>query len=322
MTEEILQHTADRLILYPIKHDNIWKMYKQAIASFWTVEEIDLTDDLKDWYEKLTSNERYFISHILAFFASSDTIVAENLTTMFYNEIQIPEAKMFYGFQTAVEGIHSDMYGLLIDTLIKNQEEKVKLFNAIKSIPCIKKKAEWALKHINHTSLFAERLVAFILVEGLFFSGSFCSIYWLKSRGLMPGLSHANQFISRDEGLHQRFGCLIYHLLQHPLSQKDIYHIVDEAVAHEKEFIRDALPVSLIGMNTSTMCQYIEYVADMIIVDLGYEKKYNATNPYLFMIIGDLDGKSNFFERRPSEYAKANVGVIGGNDKFTIDADF
>ena len=324
MNEPILTESVDRLILFPIKHDAIWKMYIDAVASFWTVHELDLSEDIKDWHERLTENERYFISHVLAFFASSDTIISENLASRFCNEVQIPEAKMFYGFQIAMEGIHSHAYGMLIDTLIKDESEKIKLFNAIKTIPCITKKAEWALKHINNSTRFAERLVAFVLVEGMFFAGSFCSIYWLKKRGLMSGLSLANQWISRDESSHQRFGCLIYSMLENKLTQDEVYEIVKDAVVQEKEFVRDALPVSLIGMNADTMCQYIEYVADMILYDLNCEKFYKTKNPYDFMLIGDLSGISNFFEKRPSEYFKCGVTVDNKSDSntFKLDSEF
>lgn len=318
----MLTNTVDRLILYPIKNKDIWKMYKEAQASFWVPEEIELVDDINDWNNKLTDNERYFMSHILAFFASSDTIVSENLASRFYNDVQIPEAKMFYGFQIAMECIHSDTYGIIIDTLIKNEKEKLRLFNAIKEIPCIQKKAQWALKHITDTMDFAERALAFILVEGLFFSGAFCSIYWMKKRGLLPGVSQANQLISRDEGLHQRFGSLIYNMLQHPLAEERVHVIFREVVLLEQEFIRDALPVSLIGMNATTMCQYIEYVADMILYDLHYKKLYQAKNPYDFMIIGDLTGKSNFFERRASEYRLDSIANNDDKDTFVMDGDF
>lgn len=324
MTEEILTENIERFVLFPIKYQEVWKFYKNAVASFWTAEEIDLQTDIYDWENKLTENERYFISNILAFFASSDGIVNENLAMKFSSEIQIPEIRCFYGFQIAMENIHSEVYSLLIDTLIKNKNEKFKLFNAIENIPCIKKKADWALKWITNSKSFAERLIAFICVEGIFFSGAFCSIFWLKKRGLCPGLSFSNELISRDEGLHVDFACLVYSMLNHPLSQNVIYNIVSEAVLHEQEFVRDSLPVSLIGMNSKLMCEYIEFVADRIIYSLGYEKKYKTQNPFDFMELISLQGKTNFFERRVGEYQKSNVNLNckTENEIFTINADF
>jgi ribonucleoside-diphosphate reductase beta chain len=276
--EVLLQENKDRFVLLPIKYPEIWKMYKKHEASFWTAEEIDLSPDLKDW-ERLSNDERHFIKHVLAFFAASDGIVNENLAVNFMKEVQLPEARCFYGFQIMIENIHSETYSLLIDTYIKDPVEKNRLFHAIDSVPCVQKKAQWALKWINDGS-FAERLVAFAAVEGIFFSGSFCSIFWLKKRGLMPGLSFSNELISRDEGLHCDFACLLYSMLETKLSQERIHAIIRDAVENEHEFVTDALPVSLIGMNSKLMCQYIEFVADRLLVALGYDKIYNATNPF------------------------------------------
>ena len=320
--EPILKENKDRFVLFPIKHDEIWKMYKKAQASFWTAEEIDLSPDLKDW-EKLNQNEKYFISHVLAFFAASDGIVNENLAINFMKEVQIPEARSFYGFQIMIENIHSETYSLLIDTYIKDPEEKRKLFNAIETIPCVKKKADWALKWIESKS-FVERLIAFAAIEGIFFSGSFCSIFWLKKRGLMPGLSFSNELISRDEGLHCDFACLLYKMIQNKLSAQRIYEIIGNAVEIEKEFVTSALPVDLIGMNSKLMCQYIEFVADRLLVALGYPKLYHKTNPFDFMELISLQGKTNFFEKRVGEYQKA--GVMNGNKTkayaFSLNEDF
>jgi len=320
--EPLLKENKDRFVLFPIKHDEIWKMYKKAQASFWTAEEIDLSPDLKDW-EKLNENEKYFVSHILAFFAASDGIVNENLAVNFMREVQIPEARSFYGFQIMIENIHSETYSLLIDTYIKDPEEKRKLFNAIETIPCVKKKAEWALKWIASEN-FVERLIAFAAVEGIFFSGSFCSIFWLKKRGLMPGLSFSNELIARDEGLHCDFACLLYKMIQNKLSAQRIYEVIGNAVEIEKEFVTSALPVDLIGMNSKLMCQYIEFVADRLIVALGCPKLYHQTNPFDFMELISLQGKTNFFEKRVGEYQKA--GVMNGNKTkayaFSLNEDF
>ena len=318
--EVLLEENKERFVLLPIKYPKIWEMYKKAEQSFWTAEEVDLHADLKDW-ERLKDGEKHFIKHVLAFFAASDGIVNENLAVNFMREIQIPEARCFYGFQIMMENIHSEMYSLLIDAYIKDPVEKRYLFNAIETVPCVKKKADWALRYINDGS-FAERLVAFAAVEGIFFSGSFCSIFWLKKRGLMPGLSTSNEFISRDEGMHCDFACLLYGMLENKLSQERIYEIMKDAVANEHEFVTDALPVSLIGMNAKMMCQYIEFVADRLLEALGYPKLYNSTNPFDFMEMISLQGKTNFFEKRVSEYKKASVGQQQADNVFKMDEDF
>lgn len=295
-------------------------MYKKAEASFWTAEEIDLSQDQKDW-ENLNDGERHFISHVLAFFAASDGIVNENLAINFMQEVQLPEARCFYGFQIMMENIHSETYSLLIDTYIKKQSEKDYLFNALETVPCVKKKGEWALRWIN-SEKFVERLIAFAAVEGIFFSGSFCSIFWLKKRGLMPGLTFSNELISRDEGLHCDFACLLYSMLNNKLPESRVHEIIRDAVEIEQEFVTDALPVDLIGMNAKLMSQYIEFVADRLLVSLGCSKIYNATNPFDFMEMISLQGKTNFFEKRVGEYQKA--GVMGDKDKnvFSLDEDF
>jgi ribonucleoside-diphosphate reductase beta chain len=318
--EILLEENKERFVLFPIKHPKIWDMYKKTEQSFWTAEEIDLHDDLKDW-ARLNDGERHFIKHVLAFFAASDGIVNENLAINFMNEVQLPEARCFYGFQIMMENIHSEMYSLLIDTYIKDGAEKKMLFNAMETVPCVKKKAEWALRWIQNGS-FAERLVAFAAVEGIFFSGSFCSIFWLKKRGLMKGLSKSNEFISRDEGMHCDFACLLYSMLNEKLSQERIYAIITDAVKNEHEFVTDALPVSLIGMNAKLMCQYIEFVADRLLEALGYPKLYNSTNPFDFMEQISLQGKTNFFEQRVSEYKKASVGTLKEDNVFKLDEDF
>ncbi|GIV28496.1 MAG: ribonucleoside-diphosphate reductase [Bacteroidia bacterium] len=321
-TEKILQENKDRFVLFPIQYHDIWEMYKKAESSFWTAEEIDLAQDLQDWNNKLNDNERHFIKHVLAFFAASDGIVNENLAVNFLNEVQFPEARCFYGFQVMIENIHSETYSLLIDTYIKDSEEKHKLFHAIDTVPCVGKKAEWALRWIKNGS-FVERLIAFAAVEGIFFSGSFCSIFWLKKRGLMPGLSFSNELISRDEGLHCDFACLLYtKYIENKLSEEKVKQIITDAVAIEKEFVRDAIPVKLIGMNADLMCQYIEFVADRLLVALGYSKVYNATNPFDFMEMISLQGKTNFFEKRVSEYKKAAVGSKLEEKTFKLDEDF
>lgn len=320
MIEPILKENKERFVLFPIQHEDIWKMYKQAEASFWTAEEIDLSHDLKDW-ERLTDGERHFITHVLAFFAASDGIVNENLAVNFMREVQLPEARCFYGFQIMIENIHSETYSLLIDTYIKDTSEKTRLFKAIDTVDCVKKKAEWALRWIDSPN-FVERLVAFAAVEGIFFSGSFCAIFWLKKRGLMPGLSFSNELISRDEGLHCDFACLLYKMIQSKLSMERIYEIIGNAVEIEKEFVSDALPVNLIGMNAKLMCQYIEFVADRLIVALGYPKKYHATNPFDFMELISLQGKTNFFEKRVGEYQKAGVMGNKENCTFSLEEDF
>jgi ribonucleoside-diphosphate reductase subunit M2 len=310
--------------MFPIKYDGIWEMYKKAEASFWTAEEVDLSDDMKHW-ETLTKDEKHFVSHVLAFFAASDGIVLENLGVRFMKEVQIPEARAFYGFQIAIENIHSEMYSLLIDQYIKDPTEKDHLFRAIETIPCVKKKADWALKWIESSDSFAERLLAFACIEGIFFSGSFCSIYWLKKRGLMPGLTFSNELISRDEGLHRDFACMLYRLLNNKPSDATIRAIVKEAVEIEKEFVCDSLPCALVGMNAGMMKDYIEYVADHLFASLGLPKEYNTTNPFDWMELISLQGKTNFFEKRVGEYQKAGVmNSIGGNQgpAFSLDEDF
>jgi ribonucleoside-diphosphate reductase beta chain len=318
--EVLLEENKDRFVLFPIKYPKIWEMYKKAEQSFWTAEEIDLQADLKDW-AKLKDDERHFIKHVLAFFAASDGIVNENLAINFMREVQLPEARCFYGFQIMIENIHSEMYSLLIDTYIKDTAEKNYLLNAIETVPCVTKKAEWALRWIKNGT-FAERLIAFAAVEGIFFSGSFCSIFWLKKRGLMPGLSTSNEFISRDEGMHCDFACLLYGMLENKMSKEEVKAIIRDAVNCEHEFVTDALPVSLIGMNAKLMCQYIEFVADRLLVELGCEKIYNSTNPFDFMEMISLQGKTNFFEKRVSEYKKASVGQQQEENLFKLDEDF
>jgi len=322
-SEPILEQNDGRFVLFPIQHDDIWSFYKKAEASFWTAEEIDMSADIIDWENKLNDNEKHFIKHILAFFAASDGIVNENLAVNFLSEVQYTEAKFFYGFQVAIENIHSETYSLLIDTLIKDSADKIHLFNAIDTLTCVRKKADWALRWIEQGN-FAQRLVAFAAVEGIFFSGSFCSIFWLKKRGLMPGLGFSNELISRDEGLHCDFACLLYnnHVVN-KLDKKEIEEIILDAVAIEKEFILEALPVKLIGMNSDLMSQYIEFVADRLLVELGNEKVYNTTNPFDFMDMLSIQGKSNFFEKRVAEYQKAGV-INSGNDNhgFTMNEDF
>lgn len=325
MKEPVLKENKSRFVLFPIQHKEIWEMYKKHEASFWTAEEIDLSQDNKDW-DTLSDDERHFIKHVLAFFAASDGIVLENLGERFLTEVQLPEARCFYGFQLAMENIHSETYSLLLDTYIKDTTEKMGLFNAMETIPCITKKADWAMKWINSGESFAHRLVAFAAVEGIFFSGSFCAIFWLKKRGKMPGLTFSNELISRDEGLHCDFACLMYKQLQYTkLSEKVVHEIIGDAVTIEKEFIIDALPVNLIGMNSDLMAQYIEFCADRLIDALGYNKIYNVTNPFEWMEMISLQGKTNFFEKRVGEYQKAGVmssmdGTATGG--FTMDADF
>ena len=323
ITEPLLQDNKDRFVIFPIQHNDIWQFYKNAEASFWTAEEVDLSPDLHDWQNKLNDNERFFISRVLAFFAASDGIVNENLAINFLQEVQYPEARCFYGFQIMIENIHSGMYSLLIDTYVKDPAEKDYLLRAIETIPCVTKKAKWALRWITKGS-FAERLIAFAAVEGIFFSGSFCSIFWLKKRGLMPGLTFSNELISRDEGLHCDFACLLYvNHLQNKLSEETIREIIVDAVAIEKEFVTDALPVKLIGMNAELMCQYIEFVADRLLVALGCNKVWNATNPFDFMELISLQGKTNFFERRVGEYQKTGVAQTNSEQNtFSLDEDF
>jgi ribonucleoside-diphosphate reductase beta chain len=322
-TETILEPNEGRFVLFPIQHNDIWSFYKKAEASFWTAEEIDLSADIIDWETKLNENEKHFIKHILAFFAASDGIVNENLAENFLSEVQYTEAKFFYGFQLAIENIHSETYSLLIDTYIKDTEEKKHLFNAIDTLSCVRKKADWALRWIDKGT-FAQRLIAFAAVEGIFFSGAFCSIFWLKKRGLMPGLGFSNELISRDEGLHCDFACLLYrdHVVN-KLSKEEVNEIILDAVQIEKEFILDALPVKLIGMNSELMSQYIEFVADRLLVELGNEKIFNSTNPFDFMDMLSIQGKSNFFEKRVAEYQKAGVTSESDSRKnFSLSEEF
>ncbi|MBL7936340.1 MAG: ribonucleotide-diphosphate reductase subunit beta [Bacteroidia bacterium] len=323
MTEPILAENKDRFVIFPIKHNDIWDFYKKSEASFWTAEEIDLSNDTADWNNKLNDNERHFVKHVLAFFAASDGIVNENLAINFLNEVQYPEARFFYGFQVMMENIHSETYSLLIDTYIKDPVEKDKLLHAVETVPCVGKKADWALKWISNGT-FAERLIAFAAVEGIFFSGSFCSIFWLKKRGLMPGLSFSNELISRDEGLHCDFACLLYSdHIKNKLPKEQVTKIITDAVVIEKEFVSDAIPVRLIGMNADLMCQYIEFCADRLLLALGCDKFYNASNPFDFMEMISLQGKTNFFEKRVAEYQKS--GVMNNkeeNNVFNLDEDF
>ncbi|KAK0209053.1 ribonucleotide reductase small subunit [Desarmillaria ectypa] len=326
--EPLLKESKRRFVLFPIQYPEIWQMYKKAEASFWTAEEMDLQMDLYDWNNKLNKNERHFISHVLAFFAASDGIVNENLIERFSKEVQVAEARCFYGFQIMMENIHSETYSLLIDTYVKDPARREYLFDAIETIPCIKLKAEWALRWISdHRSTFAERLVAFAAVEGIFFSGSFASIFWLKKRGLMPGLTFSNELISRDEGMHTDFACLLFNHLKRRPHPEVVGRIIVEAVNIEQEFLTDALPVGLIGMNAKLMCQYIEFVADRLLVTLGNKKVYNTTNPFDFMDMISLQGKTNFFEKRVSDYSKANINMTGTVENaptktFSTDEDF
>ena len=323
MVEPILKENKDRFVIFPIKHHDLWEWYKKCEASFWTAEEIDLHQDLTDWSTKLNDDEKFFIKHILAFFAASDGIVNENLAENFVNEVQYSEAKFFYGFQIMMENIHSETYSLLIDTYVKDDAEKDKLFNAIETFPAIKKKADWALKWIESDS-FAERLIAFAGVEGIFFSGAFCSIFWLKKRGLMQGLTFSNELISRDEGVHCDYAVHLHnnHLIN-KVPKERITQILTDALDIEKEFITESLPVSLIGMNAKLMTQYLEFVTDRLLVELNCDKVYNATNPFEFMDMISLQGKTNFFEKRVSEYQKA--GVLNNDtrsEEISFDEDF
>ena len=323
MNEEILKENPNRYVLFPIQHKPIWDMYKKAVAVFWTVEEIDFSKDYEDW-KKLSENDKYFIKNILAFFAGSDGIVLENLADRFMSEIQIPEARCFYGFQIAIENIHSECYSLMIDNYVKDIDEKNKLLNAIQTIPCVSKKANWAIKWIkNDSANFATRLIAFAAVEGIFFSGSFCAIFWLKNRLLMPGLTFSNELISRDEGLHTDFAILLYsQYIKEKLSDDVVHNIIKEAVSIEKEFITESLPCNLIGMNNELMSQYIEFVADRLLAQLGHNKIWNTKNPFSFMEMISLEGKTNFFEKRVGEYSKSGVGVDSQNMEFDLDTDF
>ena len=319
-TEPLLQPDENRYVMFPIRHDDIWKMYKKQVDCFWRAEEIDLSRDLNDW-GNLSTDEKYFLSMVLAFFAASDGIVLENLAVRFMSDVQVSEARAFYGFQIAMENIHSEMYSLLIDTYIQDSAEKTKLFTAIQHFPCIAKKADWAKKWIaDNRSSFASRLVAFACIEGIFFSSSFASIYWIKKRGLMPGMTFSNELISRDEALHTEFAILLYSKLQKKLAKKRIVEIIQEAAEIEKEFITEALPCRLIGMNAKLMTQYIEFVADRLSVQLGYDKIYGSANPFDFMELISIESKVNFFERTNSEYALANKSV--DKDVFALCADF
>lgn len=323
-SQVLCQEDATRFVLLPIKHQDIWEMYKKAEASFWTLEECDLEQDKTDWL-KLTENEQHFIKHVLAFFAASDGIVNENLAMNFANEVTVPEARCFYGFQIAMENIHSEVYSVLIETYIKDNAEKHKLFQAIQTIPCVEKKAKWALKYTDRTvATFAARLVAFAAVEGIFFSGSFCAIFWLKKRGLMPGLTFSNELISRDEGLHCDFACLLYSKLlpDERCSEKEVHDMISEAVEIENEFVSDSLPVSLIGMNAEQMQIYIKFCADRLLKALEYKPIYNVQNPFDFMNMISLQGKTNFFEKRVAEYSLAGVGNDLAEMKFSLDEDF
>ena len=328
--EPLLKDNPDRFCMFPITVPEIWEFYKKAESSFWTAEEVDLGDDKRHWEDVLTRDEKHFVKHVLAFFAASDGIVLENLAGRFMTEVQLPEARAFYGFQIAIENIHSEMYSLLIETYVRDPSEKTGLFRAVETLPAVKKKADWAMKWIGSDRSFAERLVAFAAVEGVFFSGSFCAVFWLKKRGLMPGLSFSNELISRDEGLHRDFACLLYSLIEAKPDPETVAGIIAEAVEIEEEFVTEALPVDLIGMNCGAMAQYIRYVADHLLVSLGLPKKYNCENPFEWMELISLQGKTNFFEKRVGDYQKA--GVMGGVDglwtgagasrTFEIDEDF
>jgi len=325
--EFLLKEVKNRFTMFPIKIPEAFRMYKQAVATYWAVEDVPLGNDLRDW-EKLTDNEKHFIKHVLAFFAGSDGIVLENLAQRFVNDIQHPEIRAFYGFQIAIENVHSEMYSLLIETYINDATEKDRLFNAIDNIPCIQKKAKWAQRWINDdSSCFPIRLIAFAIVEGIFFSGSFCAIYWLKKRNLMPGLTLSNEWISSDEGMHTDFAVLLNSMLKHRVPEKIVYSMFKDAVGIEKEFIIDSIPCAMIGMNSKLMSQYIEYVADHLLVQLGYDKLYNSENPFEFMELISLEGKTNFFEQRNSSYNKANAsrGISGNSNEgkaLSFDSDF
>ena len=324
--EPMLQENMNRFVLFPIEHTEIWEMYKLHAAAFWTAEEIDLAEDAKDW-KKLNDNERHFLKHVLAFFAASDGIVNENLVTNFADEVQWAEARCFYGFQIMMENIHAETYSLLIDTYITDPIEKDHLFDALETVPSVKKKGTWALKWLSRKKgTFAQRLVAFAAVEGIFFSGSFCAIFWLKKRGLMPGLTFSNELISRDEGLHCDFACLLHNQLIRGAGENIIHRIISEAVEIETEFVTSALPVELIGMNAGLMRQYIEFVADRLLVSLGASKLYDVTNPFPWMEMISMQGKTNFFEKRVGEYQKSGVkdGATLGSvqQRFSVDEDF
>jgi ribonucleotide reductase beta subunit family protein with ferritin-like domain len=321
--EPLLSESDTRFSAFPIRYMDLWSMYKKAVAGFWTSEEVSLKDDVVQWTSSLNDDERHFISHVLAFFASADGIVNENLAANFSVEIQIPEARAFYAYQMYSESIHNEMYGLLIDAVIRNASDRDRLFGAIRSIPCVRAKASWALKWLDRSRPFAERLIAFACVEGILFSGSFCSIYWLKKRGLMPGLSMSNEFISRDEGQHQAFACVLYRHVKHPVSANRALDIVREAVHNEKDFICEAIPCNLVGMNSSLMSEYIEFVADRLLLELGYDRAFGTANPFPWMEMISLSGKTNFFEGRVSEYARAGMLVEGDDASvFGIDENF
>ena len=322
LTEPLLIDNENRYVMFPIQDQNIWDMYKKQVECFWRAEEVDLSKDLTHW-KKLDNNEKYFIKMIIAFFAASDGIVLENLAVRFMNDVQLSEARAFYGFQIAMENIHSEMYSLLIETYISNQEEKTTLFNAIKTFPCIRKKADWAIKWINDMdSSFATRLVAFACIEGIFFSGAFCSIFWLKKRNIMPGLCASNELISRDEGLHAEFAIMLYSMLDNKLPESDIHAMFQEAVEIEREFICESLPCALLGMNSDSMTEYIKFVADRLLVVLGYSKFFNAKNPFDFMESISIEGKTNFFEHRPTQYQKASVLNKSRDSTFKLTDDF
>lgn len=320
--EPLLKDNPNRFVIFPIVYSDIWDMYKTAESAFWTAEEVDLEHDMVDW-NGLSDNEQHFIKNVLAFFAASDGIVNENLVTNFASEIQSSEARCFYGFQMAIENIHAEVYSLLIDTYIKDKDEKHKLFTSLETIPSVKKKADWAFRYTNpDLATFAERMIAFAAVEGIFFSGSFCAIFWLKKRGLMPGLTFSNELISKDEGLHTDFACLLYKHLENKLPEERIVQIINEAVEIECEFVQDSLPVELIGMNSKLMQQYIKFVADRLLVALGCSKIYKVSNPFDWMTIISVDGKTNFFEKRNSDYAISGVGVDRKKQVFSLDEDF
>jgi len=322
--DPLLKENPRRFVMFPIQYPEVWEMYKKHEASFWTAEEIDLSSDSKDW-ENLSDSERHFVKHVLAFFAASDGIVCENLASQFSTEIQIPEARAFYGFQMAMENIHSETYSLLIEQYIKDPVEKDRVFDAMHTMPPVQAKAEWALSWMNNRNSFAERIIAFAAVEGILFSGSFCAIYWLKKRGLMPGLTFSNELISRDEGLHAEFACLLYSMLQNKLPDDVVHDIIRGAVEVEQGFICEALSCDLVGMNSELMKRYIQFVSDRLLTALGHPKLYNATNPFDWMELISLQGKTNFFEKRVGEYQKAGVMTPAGQEEnkgFVLDADF
>lgn len=321
--EEILRENPNRYVIFPVRYNEVWKHYKRAVSCFWTPEEIDFSKDRTHWETKLNDDERYFIENILAFFAGSDGIVMENLAQRFMSDVQIPEARQFYSYQMFIEAVHSETYSLMIDTYVKDVQRKQKLLNAIQEIPCVKKKADWAVKWIeNKNEDFGTRIIAFAIIEGVFFSASFCSIYWLKQRGLMPGLTFSNELISRDEGQHTDFACLLHSMLQNKPKQDVVHNIIREAVTIEKEFITESIPCNLIGMNQELMKNYIEFVADRLLVQLDYEKIWNTDNPFSFMELISLRGKANFFEVKPSNYVKAGIGKTEIDNSVIMDDDF